>query len=396
MADFKRAFQRGLFGFARGVLPKVTIGGQILLFRDGDCREVLARDHDFTIRQINEENIGRHIGPFMLAMDDGEQRRRETGIMHSIVRQDDVARIREHTRKTAQDLMAKLAGQAEVDLVQEYTRIVPLRMTGDYFGTPGPDDASMLRWNRLIFWDIFMNFKNDEEIRKNSMVASDEMNAYLLDLIAQRKVAKNSGTRLPDDLLSRLITLQDSDEPSFDDDGIRRNLAGSYMGGIEPISKAVCNILGQLFRHKEMMAAAQKAVQAKDIGELGKVVFEAYRFHPNLPVVVRYNEKEQYIGGKDGRKKRKLKAGKKIFAMVGSAMFDKRAWTAPKSFNPNRPRDKYLYFGDGTHKCWGAYINYIVIPEMIMAFFQNGCLHPKSLEVEMDGTFPDKWIFVSK
>ena len=52
-----------------------------------------------------------------------------------------------------------------VELVSRVGRLVPLRIVQRYFGFPGPDDATMLRWSRATQADMFRNPTNDPALR---------------------------------------------------------------------------------------------------------------------------------------------------------------------------------------------------------------------------------------
>lgn len=389
MSRFKRSTQRFLIGMARGLTPVLNLGGRTLVFRDADVREILSRDKDFTIRQINFEHIARHIGPFVLGQDDGPEYERNKGIWHSVLRKDDGQRIREFTRRVCKETLEALPG--EFDLVPEYTRLLPWRMIANYIGVEGPNKLDFWHWNRIIFRDIFLELKENPAVRKDSMTSSKAMLAYMQELIAARKAVLNGGGHLPDDLLSRLLALQQTDAPSFDDDQIAHKLPGVFMGALEPINKAVCNALNEIFARKDVLEKAKAAAKADDIDTMNKICWEAMRFYPNAPLLMRYNEKTQTIGG-NGRKKRTIKGGRTLFVMIGSAMFDKRAVPNPNRFAYDRPDELYLYFGMGLHKCYGTFINLIMIPEMIAALLRVDGIQPLA-KTSFDGPFPNGWQF---
>lgn len=186
--------------------------------------------------------------------------------------------------------------------------------------------------------------------------------------------------------------MQGGEQPAFADEEIPGNLAGVYMGFLEPTSKAVVNILGQFFKRPEVLQQARAAAKEEDTDRMLGLAMEAMRFHPNAPVLLRYNAKDQTIGGKDGRKRRKIPGGKKLYVMTKSAMFDKRSVEDPKRFKGDRPRETYLYFGFGMHTCFGNYVNMVSIPEMLIALLKREDLSPKG-KVVNDGPFPDKWMW---
>lgn len=390
MSHLQRALQRTFFAFMRTVKPVLHLKDMAWVFRDEDVREILSRDAEFTLRQVNAEKVERRIGPFLLSLDDGPQYQHEAGVMRSIVKREDADRVRRFIRETATSISLGLAQKGAFDVVSAFTRIVPLRMLEDYFGTPGPNDGTMMHWNRSLFWDIFLNLKDETGPTQAGKASAAGLNTYLDQVIAQTHAEIADGGGVRDHLISRLVLLQNSDAASLDDDGIRRNIAGALLGAAEPIAKACVNILNQFFHRPDILKQAQAAATADDIDQISKLAFEAYRFHPNLPVIIRYAEKDQLMSSG-----RKIRAGKKVYAFILSAMFDKRKFPHPNQFQADRPFSDYLYFGHGLHACFGTYINRVAIPEMLMALLKIEGLKPasgKAGKIQYEGTFPDKWI----
>lgn len=391
MSEFKRTLTRYLLGIPRSIAPVLRLGQQTFVFRDADVREILRRDQDFVLGPVNGENISRHIGPFVLGMDDGPRYQRDIGILRGAVHRQDPERIRGFFRAKATELARQLPGQ--FDLVQDYARLLPLLFIGDYFGVPGPERETMWRWNRTLFWDVFLDLKNDPGIRQAAEQSAREMNAFLDDLIRDRKAVMNAGGRLPDDFLSRLLAGQSGSGPSFDDAEIRGNVAGVFLGALEPTNKAFVNIVNQLIHRPKVLAQAREAAQRDDVDLLKRIALEALRFHPNAPTLMRKCEQAQTLGG-DGRRQRTIRAGQTVFAMTGSAMFDRRKNARPHLFDPNRPPETYLYFGLGLHTCFGNYVNFISLPEMLNALLKLPHIAPangKAGKIQFEGPFPDSW-----
>ncbi|MEM7374302.1 MAG: cytochrome P450 [Bacteroidota bacterium] len=394
MSQLSLSLRRRFFWLMRGIKPSWNRKEEVWLFRDEDVREVLERDKDFTLRPINATTIERRIGAFLLSRDDGAEYQHEVGVMRSVVHREDLDRIRQFTRTLAREICEELSREASFDVVSRFTRMIPLRLLGEYFGAPGPDDASMLRWNRSLFWDIFLNQKNEVAPIEAGEKSAAELNGYLKTRIAELKASLRAGEEIEDTLLSRLVHLQQSDQPSLDDDGIRRTFAGTLLGAEEPIAKACVNILNQFFHRPRILAQARDAAAKDDMELVSKLAFEAFRFHPNLPVIIRYSEKNQWLG----EKRRFIPKGKKVYALISSAMFDKRRFAEPSRFRIDRPREDYLYFGHGLHTCYGNYINYVVIPEMLAALLRIKGLRPATAQagtIQYEGTFPQSWLLTT-
>ncbi|MEM0999278.1 MAG: cytochrome P450 [Bacteroidota bacterium] len=386
--SIKSALTLFLYRVARNIAPVVRYKSSTFVFRYADVVEVLERDEDFTIGPINAVNVERHVGPFLLGLDAGPQLKHEQGVMYGIILREDAHRIQIAARKLAEKLLDEATARKSLDLVADFTRIVPLRTVGDYFGVNGAPEADLLRWNRLIFWDIFLNLDDDPDLRSRATVASDEWNKYLLDIIEARAEVAQRGGRLPNDVISRLVSLQGSGKPALDNDGIRRNVSGSYLGGEEPISRVCAHALFELFKRPKALAAARKSSEENDLKAVRGLALDALRYKPSNPLLIRYSEEEKYVSASG--KRRKIKAQSKVYAMTQSAMFDPTVFPKPRKILPDRPLDSYLHFGWGLHICYGNYINYVIIPEIIMAILRRPEWAPDG-DMVYEGTFPDRW-----
>ncbi|MEL6626377.1 MAG: cytochrome P450 [Bacteroidota bacterium] len=387
MSRLTLSLQKLFFQGMRSVWPVWKKGEQVWVFRDADVREILLRDQEFTIRPVNQVKIERRIGSFLLNMDDGPEYQHEVGALRKTVKREDVPWIREFVKKHAEETLSNLTQATRFEVVRGFMREIPLRLLGAYFGTPGHEDEQMLYWNRALFWDIFLNVADKPEIIASADHVAPLFNDYLEHLIQEVKEKIKGGESVPDTMLTRLIQNQIYEQqPFLDDDGIRRNIAGTLLGAEEPIAEACANILDELFRKPLIFAQAQAAAMRDDIQEIEQIVFEAFRFQPNLPVIIRYAEKDLMLASG-----RQIPKGKIVYAFIASAMFDARKFPDPRSFRTDRPKTDYLYFGLGLHKCFGTYVNFVVIPEMLMALLKLPGLRPGG-KLMKEGPFPDRWI----
>jgi cytochrome P450 len=82
--------------------------------------------------------------------------------------------------------------------------------------------------------------------------------------------------------------------------------------------------------------------------------------------------------------------GTTVFALTWSAMFDPRVLDAPEEFRPDRPGYHYLHFATGFHACFGRYISWVQIPQILKPLLKVTGLHPAGAPT-YDGTFPDSF-----
>ena len=186
--------------------------------------------------------------------------------------------------------------------------------------------------------------------------------------------------------MGRLRRLQAVGFDGVDDEVVRRTLAGLVIGMVETTSQAAIQALLVLFSMPDALAKAAAAAKADDDDALAGLVFEALRFRPINPMVVRV-VKEDYHLGADEPHATLIPKGSTVFALTWSAMFDPRVLERPEEFRPGRPDYHYLHFATGLHACYGRYISQIQIPQILKPLLKLPGLHPVGAP-EYDGTFP--------
>jgi hypothetical protein len=68
----------------------------------------------------------------------------------------------------------QLYAQNQIEVVSTLSRRVPIQLTGEYFGFPGPDLASMFRWARATQYDMFHNLDNDPKVHQDNIDAGQD------------------------------------------------------------------------------------------------------------------------------------------------------------------------------------------------------------------------------
>jgi cytochrome P450 len=170
----------------------------------------------------------------------------------------------------------------------------------------------------------------------------------------------------------------------LDDNAIRRNLGGVIVGAVDTTSWLVNVALDELLKRPAELKKAAGAARANDLDTVRKYAYEAARFHPPTPFLVRYVPRDTTLGG------HKVKAGKRLFAMLVSAMFDPATWPDPGAFRIDRT-SKHLHFGYGMHQCYGTRINDIQIPAILAAVLRLPNLR-RAGGIEWDGPFPNRFM----
>lgn len=382
---------RVLLGIVRWLCPVLRLGKRVVVTRHADVVDVLERQAEFSVVAVYADKMRETSGDFFLGMDDGEVYRREAGIMRAVMRREDLETIREMVRARAERCVSAARQRGEIDAVAELTRHVPLALVDEYFGVPGPTVSDLARWLRTIFHHLFLNQGNEAAVRDPALASAREMNAYLDTLIAERRAELAAGSGPPrDDLLTRLIRRQSSHpDACLDDPGIRRNISGLIIGAVDTTSKAAILALGVLLDRPPALRGARHAAVADEQEKLLAYVYEALRFDPFNPIMFRRCVAETTIGPRG----KVIKAGADVYLAPLAAMFDARAFPAPKEFRTDRMISAYLHFGFALHTCYGNFINRVTLPEILRPLLLDPDLRRaagKAGQVVMDGPFPDK------
>lgn len=364
----------------------LRLGRRTLVTRHGDVVDVLGRDEDFTVAEVNGRRMYRWSGPFILGMDRGEAYDREAGALRRAVPTDDLDRIRGLVATEATQLIDQARVEGRIDVVGQYARVVATRVVARYFGAPGPDEESTMRWMRALFDAVFLD--DSPRAQQAATLTVADQGPYMRSLIAQRRAAVDAGEPLPDDVLSRLVSLG-AEERWLDDGAVQRNLNGLIVGAVDTTSKSVAHAVHELLRRPDALAGARRAALAGDVDAVRGYAWEALRFRPQTAFMVRHCAQGASIG------RRAAKPASSVLVSPLSAMFDGAAFPHPRRFVADRPQDSYLHFGHGMHQCLGRHINGVQVPELVAALVRLPGLRRapgSSGRLVYDGPFPDRLI----
>jgi cytochrome P450 len=343
----------------------------VLVSKNVDVKEILDHPEIFSVADYTRK-MDESVGPYMLSYDHKRINDVEKPWMRQLLKKDDLPAVRQMVKELTAKALAdgtwvgtKPDGTpfARLEMVNAIGRKVPVGLTGRYFGFPGPSDAKMYEWSHATQDDYFHNVKNVSEVHVLAVRAAKEMHAYLKKLMATKRDQIAKGTA-GDDILTRMLILgkKEGYTPEQFDDLVRRNIIGTLVGGIETTQAAVVQTLRQLLLHPDWFAGARQAALDGNDALLSKYVWEALRFDPVNPFVVRMAEKDYTLRGN------LIKKGSLVLVATQSAMFDEEVVGADAGkFSLNRDPSVYFHLGYGHHRCLGDYISEVQVPEILKA-----------------------------
>lgn len=113
-----------------------------------------------------------------------------------------------------------------------------------------------------------------------------------------------------------------------------------------------------------------RAALADDDALVAKYVFEASRYYPLTPGLIRQSTADYRIAA-GTRRAKTIRKGRRVVAATRSAMFDGRRVSEPLSFRLDRPDSNYMHFGHGMHECFGLHMNRVQVPAICKAVLKR-------------------------
>jgi cytochrome P450 len=373
------------FAVLRRVRPVAIFGNSLVVTKASDVREVLERFDDFTLGDFIEP--GMPWGSFLMTVDWRDQHAQERRLLESVViPSTDVQTIREIVAARCRQQIN--AANGRIDVVSQLFEPVVVSIATKYFGVPPLDGSEqrMAHVMRDLAGIIMVNPPVGSKPWARSRDSIANITTHLLaELSARNSVSAGPTTTvLPgDDLLTRLVKrLHVDPKPSwFEKDWIRCYLTGLLATGTATIVRAGAHAVDQLLAHPAALKEAQTLAAELEREEekersgmesravelrcaLRRYIYEALRFRPMLPLLIRDTPRETVIA--PGTKRSRLvPAGTRVIAPPLAAMFDPEVFTMPWHFQPSRPLERYLHFGHGARHCFGKYIAETALMETI-------------------------------
>ncbi|HEX8216596.1 MAG TPA: cytochrome P450, partial [Allosphingosinicella sp.] len=327
----------------------LRVGKRVVAARHDHVRELLCRDLDFGIAEVNAVKIGEvNQGPFVLGMDRSAALETERRALYEALGAVDLASLREDIRRETVALLGAVPAGGRIDVVEGYARPIAARTAQLLFGISGPSDRMFMEVVRSVFAHTFLNRNDDEEVRERAVRAGGYMAGWFREEIALRRTSRDLG----EDMMGQLMR-----QGVLDDEGVRRTLGGMLVGSIDTTASCVAKIVKIASRDPDLRWAMER--DAGDLDRMDGWCNEALRRWPHNPIVIRHALNDTDLAGC------KVKKGDTLIAWTQAAMQDESAFPDAKRMDPERDRSAYLHMGWGLHPCSGRPVNRFQIPMLV-------------------------------
>ncbi|MFI5761946.1 cytochrome P450 [Streptomyces sp. NPDC051563] len=314
------------------------------LSRHEDVKRVLTDHEAFTTAtlQVRAEPVMR--GPVLAQMTGAEHTAKQKIFVRGFTGQ----ALRDQTRAiraNASELIAPFLPRGRVDLVHDFGKPLAVRATLDVLGLDKRDWRQVAAWHSGVT-EFITSIALTPERRGHCLDRAAELEAYLLPVIEHRR--RHPG----EDLISRLCT-SEFGGAAMSNGEVNALIVNVLVAATEPADKTLALLFKHLIDHPGQLDRVRR-----DPALLPAAIAETLRYTPPVQLIPRRAERVTVLGGTT------VPAGATLFCMIGAANRDPGAFTAPDTFDIDRPdlgtarsftaAAQHLAFGTGLHQCVGA------------------------------------------
>lgn len=343
---------RVAFAFFRTFWPIPKFGRLVIITRDADVRDVLAKHEIFKVPYGPEmKELGGGAATFVLGLE-GIEQQRQHDLIRGLIGEQDAKWLIQRTRQIADTLID--ASQGRIDVMKDLITRVASETCAEFFGLDVDDPDAFAEWSMSISAVLFADPFGKPATRKLALAGASRVRSVIDAGLARLSV---NPAPTPTEGLGKTI-LQRLRDTHISDDEIRAIMVGMITGFIPTTTLAAGNILEELLRKPDgldaVTAAAKKARSGDDPSardRLEQLLFEAARLNPALnPGQWRYAAQDGTVTTASGS--HRIAAGSVLLVATASAMRDRQS------------RGYELVFGSGVHACLGKTLAMAQITEI--------------------------------
>ena len=258
---------------------------------------------------------------------------------------------RPRVRQIVNDVIDTLPRDKTIDLVHDFSYLVPLTVILDMLDAPALDRDLIKHWSEQI--GVFFFIRADEPKRRE--IACEGVNsfvAYLEPLVAERR--KRPGT----DMISALVQAQD--DGGLTDDEVIATCVLLVFGGHETTMNLINNGTLAFIQHPDQWEKLAKHPEL-----IVPAVEEILRFDSSVKSTVRWVKNEVGVGGKT------IKKNERLLLVLAAANRDPEQFAEPDALDITRDPNPHVAFAHGIHVCLGGPLARLEAQEAFLGMTQR-------------------------
>jgi cytochrome P450 len=246
-----------------------------------------------------------------------------------------VRQVEAELRPVVRSCIDALLERGRADAVREIGQVVASRLASLAIGFPPGDSAYIV--------DLVKRFLSREPgidgITPTGVSAFEEMQRYLASVAHARRDRRGE----PENPIDVLIRAEVEGE-RLDDEVIGQHLILLLVGATETFPKAFASAVLRLWQHPD---------QRRELAARPECIPMALRECLRYDMPTQFAMRKVVAGFEVGGKK--LRPGQLVMFLWPSGNRDEREFPDPDRFDIHRNPHRFLFFGNGTHRCLGAH-----------------------------------------
>lgn len=246
----------------------------------------------------------------------------------------EVEQLRPRIERLSHNLIDRMIDAGQCDLLKVFATPLPVTVIAEMLGVPTEMTDSLLAWSHAMV--KMYEMERTEQMELGAVAASREFVAYLRQLVANRR--KNQS----DDLISRLVEVEEAGETLTEDELIA-NCILLLNAGHEATVNLIGNGMFALLKHPDQIGRWRA-----DSSLTETAVEELLRYDTPLHQFNRWVLQPFEFRGQN------FEVGQEIAMLLGSANRDGDVFDSPNDLDLGRKKNPHLSLGGGIHYCLGA------------------------------------------
>ena len=283
--------------------------------------------------------VERLFGPLFKALQvnmldlDPPDHTRLRGLVHKAFTPKLVEQLRERIQALADQLLDRVIGRDELELVRDYALPIPATVIADLIGVPATDRDRFHRWSSRV---VSVSSGRDALLVLPSILM---FMRYVRRLIARRRIDPR------DDLLSALIQAEQAGDRLSADELVSMIFLLLVAGHETTVNLIAGGTLALLVEPRQLLRLRAEP----GLLEEGTAIEELLRFtSPVQMATERYALEPLTLSGVT------IPYGALVLAVIASANRDESQFANPDVLDLARTPNPHLAFGQGIHYCLGA------------------------------------------